>query len=120
MKKPVARCIKCGALLSAWEIRAAGTFPCPKCQTDLEACSSYANWISAANLLFSASAFFIFGFKGWRLLFAVLLSWFPLQFLLSNLVPYILPPKIELGDPRAPFQKLRDPVELNLSGKKRR
>lgn len=51
------------------------------------------------------------------MLYAVLLSWFPFQVLLSNLVPYLLPPKIELGDPRTPFQKLRDPIELNLRGK---
>ena len=70
-----------------------------------------------SNLLISTIAFSGFGFRRLHLLYAVLLSWFPLQFLLSNLVPYFLPPRIEIGDSRTPFQKLKAPVELNLKGK---
>ena len=119
MKGPIRSCVKCGAPLKPQEIRAAGPFPCPSCHTHLQAVDSYAHWISVSNLLFSTIVLFAFGFRGLHLLYAVLLSWFPLQFLLSNLVTHLLPPRIELGDPRTPFQKLKDPVELNLRGKGR-
>src|SRR5487761_1885222 len=86
MKRPTRTCVSCGARLEPSQIRAAGPFPCPSCHTQLQAPSSYAHWISASNLLFSAIVFFTLGFRSLHLLYAVLLSWFPLQFLLSSLV----------------------------------
>jgi hypothetical protein len=115
MKASIRSCVKCGVALRRQEIRAAGPFPCPSCHTQLQAVDSYAHWITVSNLVLATGAFFMFGFRGLHLVFAVLLSWFPLQFLMSTLVPRLLPPRIEIADPRTPFEKLKDPVELRIN-----
>ena len=48
------------------------------------------------------------GFVGLHLLYAVLLAWFPVQYLALSLVKYVIPPKIKAYLPEDATLHLRD------------
>ena len=84
---------------------------------------SYARWLGLGNLLISLVLFAALGFRGFHLLCAVALAWFPVQFLALNLVKFAIPPQIGFAIPQKPFRQIAKeimgPTELNLRGKKR-
>jgi hypothetical protein len=105
-------CIECGALLKCEDIRAAGPFPCPTCHRQLQAPASYGRWIALGSLLVPAVAFGALGFGGLHLLFAVLLSWLPIDCLALNLVKYAILPRIEIYAPNDTTLRLRNGPRL--------
>ncbi len=123
MKHPIRLCVKCGALLKCQEILAAGPFPCPICHTQLQAPSSYGRWLGLGSLLLAVAGFLCLGFTSLRLVWAVLLSWFPIDYLALQFVKYVVPPRIEIALGRRPLRQavreIMGPAELNLRNKKR-
>jgi hypothetical protein len=123
MKRPVRRCINCGTALKPAVIRPTGAFPCPVCNTQLQAPSSYANRIAMLNVVISVAASYALGFRGLYLLFAVVLAWWFLEFLIVNLGRYIVPPKVEIAVPPKTisqiFRERNQRTELKLNDKKR-
>lgn len=122
VKGSVSKCAKCGASLSPREIRSAGVFACPRCHAALQARRSYGDCISAANVAISATALTLMGFSGTHLLYAVILAWFPVEVVLMTSLKYVIPPKIEAGEPRRPLREvvreIRGSTELNLRDRK--
>lgn len=118
------KCPNCNASLRPWETRGAGNFPCPYCEIQLEAAESYGHWISFGNLALSTAIFFALGFKGLHLVYAVLLAWWPIEFIAVNSLPWLLPPKIQIARPRKrlrdTLRQIRGRTELNLRDKKPR
>jgi hypothetical protein len=113
----------CGELLKPGQVAAAGFFECPNCETKLQASNQYARWIALGSLLFSVVASLALGFRGFGLLYTVLLVFVVADFLALNLLKHAVPPKIEVAVPLKPIKQLvRDlkaPTELNLGDKKR-
>ena len=116
------KCPNCEALLSPWEIRGAGSFVCPYCATRLEPAESYAYWIGLANVAASTGLLLALGFRGFHLLYAVLLAWLSVQFIAINLLPWVVPPKIEIAKPQKPLRdtlrEISGRTELNLRDRK--
>lgn len=100
------KCVECGALLSPEEILAAGPFPCPTCHARIQARTAYGHWVYFLSVLFSAGVFYVLGFRGLHLIYAILLAWWPVLFLAMNVVIYLVPPKIELAVPRKPISQI--------------
>jgi len=98
MRKPAAKCANCGASLSYEELRAAGPFPCPGCKTLLVATEYYPLVTLLASLLLAAVIFAAFGFRGSRLVEALLFALLPVIYLSANFFKYLVPPKIEPYD----------------------
>jgi hypothetical protein len=132
MLKPIRKCPKCDTTLRRAEIRPAGHFPCPVCQAQLEATSSYTGWIMVINTLVCVMICLVMGLRNLRLVLVALLVWWPLFLLLMAVGRYIVPPKVELGvaakttseilgDARRNISEIwRDePLSLNLNDKKR-
>lgn len=94
MKFLTRSCPRCGAQLEIREILAAGPFPCSSCHAQLQAPESYVGWIGLGNVLALVSAFGLLGLRGLHLLGAVLVAWFPIQFVALGTVKYVLPPKV--------------------------
>jgi hypothetical protein len=90
--KRLSKCPHCAAMLQPWEIRGAGSFGCPYCETRLQASNSYGRRIDLANLLVSAAVFLALGLRGLHLVLAVVLVWWPVEFLAINLLIWVLPP----------------------------
>jgi hypothetical protein len=99
-------CPKCGALLKATQIVAAGPFPCPNCNTKLQASSRYGEWIAVGSLALSIVASLVLGFRGFHLLYAVLPLLVVIDFLALNLLKYACRRKSGLRCRRHPFAKL--------------
>lgn len=120
--KRLAKCPNCEALLMPWEIRGAGTFSCPYCGTQLQATESYGHWISLGNVGLSTGIFLALGFRGFHLLYAVLLAWLPVEFIAINSLPWVVPPKIEIAKPQKPLRdtlrEINGRTELNLRDRK--
>ena len=108
MKRPVRRCVKCGVVLKYGDILAAGPFPCPSCQTRLQAPSSYGRWILLGSLIFSALVLRVLGLDGFHLLYATLLAWVVVNYLAIQLLKYAIPPKIDVYVPRDSTLRLGD------------
>lgn len=75
-----------------------------------------------ANVAASAGLLLAFGFRGFHLLYGVLLAWLPVQFIALNSLLWVVPPKIEIAKPQ---KSLRDTLretsgrtELNLRDRK--
>jgi hypothetical protein len=100
MSKPVRKCPGCGVPLTCQEISAGGSFPCPACKTLLQASEYYAISTLLASLLLCAVVFAALGFRGLRLLYALLLALVPVIYLAANYFKYLIPPKIEYYVPR--------------------
>lgn len=107
MKRPFRSCVACGGPLKSEEILAAGPFPCPTCHAQLQAPNSYGRWIGLGSLIFPAVVFWKLGFGGLHLLFAVLLSWLPIDYLALHLIKSVIPPKIEIYLPEDTTLRLR-------------
>jgi len=107
VKKTVGTCPECGRSLKYREILAAGPFACPVCQAQLQAPDSYGRWIGLGSLLLPVAILGAFGFRGLHLLYAVLLSFLPIDWLALRLVKYVMPPKIEIYLPRETTLRLR-------------
>jgi hypothetical protein len=105
------------------QIVAAGPFPCPNCGTKVQAPYSYGQWIAVGSLALSVVASLVLGFRGFHLLYAVLLLLVVIDYLAIHLLKYVVPPKIEIAVPRTPLRQLvremMGPTELNLRDKKR-
>lgn len=116
--KRVRQCPSCEASLQPWEIRGAGTFTCPYCDRTLQAAAAYSNWISICNVLFCTGVFILLGFRGLHLLYAILLAWWPVEFIAGNLLLWVIPPKIEIAKPQKPLRdtlrEITGRTELNL------
>jgi hypothetical protein len=100
MNKPVRKCPTCGVSLTRQQIRAGGSFPCPACKTLLQASEYYAISTLLASLLVCAVVFAALGFRGLRLLYALLLALVPVIYLAANYFKYLILPKIEYYVPR--------------------
>ena len=107
-RKTVAQCVHCGVLLRPSDIVSAGRFPCPACEGQLQASSSYGFWIALGNLFFLAAILSTVGVRGLRLLYVVLLAWIPVQYLAINFLKYLIPPRIELGPQKDTTLNLRE------------
>lgn len=116
-------CPKCGAALKPGQIVAAGPFPCPNCDTKLQASNRYGQWIAVGSLALSVVASLVLGFSGFHLFYAVILLLVVIDYLAIHLLKYAVPPKIEIAVPRTPYRQLvreiMGPTELNLRDKKR-
>lgn len=116
-------CPKCGAPLKPTEIVVAGLFLCPNCGTRLQAPRIYGEWIAIGSLLLSVFVSLVSGFRGFHLLYAVLLLLVVIDFLAIHLLKYAVPPRIEIAVPPTPLRQLvreiMGPSELNLRHKKR-
>jgi hypothetical protein len=116
-------CSKCGGALQPAQILAAGPFPCPNCQTILQAAKTYGRWIGAGSLILSVAASLLLGFKGLHLLYSILVLLAVIDYLALHLLKYAVPPKIELAVSPTPFREvvreIMGPTELNLRNKKR-
>jgi hypothetical protein len=99
-------CPKCGGLMKPGQIRAAGPFPCPICQTQIQAPPSYGHWVHFLSVVASATTFWAFGLRRFHLLYAVLLAWWPVLVLAMNLVKYIVPPRIKIAAPVKPISEI--------------
>jgi hypothetical protein len=107
MKSLLRSCVVCGNPLKYEEILSAGPFPCPTCNARLQAPKSYGRWIALGSLLLPAVVFWALGFGGLHLLYAILLTWFPVGYLALHLVKYVMPPKIEIYLPEDTRLRLR-------------
>jgi hypothetical protein len=71
----------------------------------------------------SAVACLLLGFRGFHLLYAVLLLFVAIHYLALHLLKYAVPPKIELAvsptSIREVVREIMEPTELNLRNKKR-
>lgn len=96
---------------------------CPNCGTKLQAPPRYGRWIALSSLGLSIVTSLGLGFRGFHLIYAILLSLVVIDFLALQLVKYAVPPKIEIVVPRTPLRRLvreiMEPSKLNLRDKKR-
>jgi uncharacterized paraquat-inducible protein A len=95
MYKWMRKCSNCGVALNCQEIRAGRPFRCPACKTLLQVTKYYALWTLCVSLLVFAVVFVALGFRGIRLLNALLLVLVPVIYLAANYFKYLIPPKIE-------------------------
>jgi hypothetical protein len=106
MRQP--RCTGCGTALAAKDIVAAGPFPCPVCQTQLQASGSYTQLIGWGSAFVSIIVLAALGFRGFRLLCAVLIAFVPVLYVATNFAKYLFPPRIEIYLPEDAALKLRN------------
>ena len=75
------------------------------------------------SLALSVVASLVLGFRGFHLLYAVLVLLVVIDYLAIHLLKYAVPPKIEIGVPPTPLRevvrKIMGSSELNLRDKKR-
>jgi hypothetical protein len=75
------------------------------------------------SLALSVVASLVLGFRGFHLLYAVLLLLVVIVYLAIHLVKYAVPPKIEIAVPPTPLRQvvreIMGPSELNLRDKNR-
>lgn len=132
MLRAAKKCPRCHAPLPPGEILPVGQFPCRACQTQLQASNSYQIWTVAINTLTCVAIPCVLGFRHLHLVYAVLLAWWPLLFLLVNVGRYMVPPKVEVAAPqKTSSEALREakrniseiwrdePLNLNLNDKKK-
>lgn len=98
----------CGAQLKNVQIIAAGPFPCPSCHAQLQAPAYYGHLHILGTILLSIFLLGALGFRGLRLVVAVLIAFFPILFLTVNLVKYLIPPRIEVYLPKDTTLRLRN------------
>jgi hypothetical protein len=108
MSRPIRKCPNCGVSLTCQDIRAGGPFPCPECKTLLQATEYYAILTLSTSLLLSGVAFAALGFRGLRLLYALLWGLVPVIYLAANYFKYLIPPKIEPYVPRKKTLRMLD------------
>lgn len=122
MKRTTRRCPRCGLPLESGQIRAAGTFPCPNCDAQLQASNLYGRWIGVASFSLSVGGSFALGFTGRHLIYAIFLLTVVTDVMLINLFKYLIPPKIATALPSKSFRQvtreIMGPATLDLSDKK--
>ena len=108
MKRPLRTCVECGANLKYSDIRPAGPFRCPTCNTLLQAPESYVQWGFWGGISLVAFVLAALGFRGLHLLSAVLFASVPVLYLEVLFLKYLIPPKIETYLPRDATLRIRD------------
>jgi hypothetical protein len=84
------------------------SFPCPSCQTQLQAVESYGQFGVWGGVLVSIIVFYLLGFRGLGLTCAVLIAFMPVVFIVVNFLKYLVPPRIETYLPKDSTLRLRD------------
>jgi ABC-type uncharacterized transport system permease subunit len=74
----------------------------------LQAPESYAQWAGWGSIALAALVLAAFGFRGFRLLSAVLIALVPVLYLEVAFLKYLIPPKIETYLPRVATLRMRD------------
>jgi hypothetical protein len=77
------------------------------CHAQLQAPEYYGHLIFFGSILLAALLSTVLGFRGFNALFFVVAIFFPIVFLAARLVPYVIPPKIEMYLPEGASLNLR-------------
>jgi hypothetical protein len=96
-------CPLCDASLGPGEIVAAGRFFCRACRGEVQASKAYGRWIFLGTLFLLIAIFWFLGFRGQRLIYAVLVAFVPLDVLAVRTLKYLIPPNLEPYVPNPPF-----------------
>jgi len=102
-----ATCPICRTRLDPKAIVAAGPFRCSSCHASLQASESYAQIVGWGSVAVVIALFSVLGFRGLRLVCAVLLAFVPALYVSVNFAKYLLPPHIEPYLPEHPTLDLR-------------
>jgi hypothetical protein len=108
MQRPRLTCVKCAAALKPKDIVAAGPFPCPVCQTQLQVPGFYTQLIAWGSVIIPALVLAVLGLRGVRLLCGVLVAFVPILYVATNFTKYLVRPRLELYLPEDATLRLRD------------
>jgi DNA-directed RNA polymerase subunit RPC12/RpoP len=102
------KCVACGAPLARKDIYVVSAFSCPHCNAKLQAPEYYGRLVVVGSILCVLLAFLLLGFRGFNLLFLVLLGSYAAIFVGVNYLKYIIVPKIEFYLPKSTTLNLRN------------
>ena len=84
------------------------SFPCPSCQTQLQAVESYGQIAVWVGVLVSIAVFYVAGLRGFSLAFAGLIGFMPVVYIVVYFLKYFVPPRIESYLPEDSTLRLGD------------
>jgi hypothetical protein len=100
--------MKCAAALKPKDIVAAGPFPCPVWQTQLQVPAFYTQLIGWGSVIIPALVLAVLGLRGVRLLCGVLVAFVAILYVATNFTKYLVRPRLELYLPEDVSLRLRD------------
>jgi hypothetical protein len=96
--EPGLDCPDCSKRLSWIKIRFGQSFRCTECGASLCVPRSYNKWLAYYTLCLTALLAFWLGARGWMMLVAVLLGFFPVAMATATIARRVLPPKLTFSD----------------------
>jgi hypothetical protein len=97
-KPPGLDCPDCSRRLRWTQIDLGHSFHCPGCGSSLCFPRSYTTWSAFYSLCLTGVLAYGLGARGWGLMVAVLLGFFPLAVVTSAIARRVLPPKLIFSD----------------------
>lgn len=91
-------CPDCSRRLPWIRIRFGESFDCPACGASLCVPNSYVKWLSHYNVRLTGLLAYGLGARGWAVLIAVLLGFFPMAMALGAIARRVQPPKLTFSD----------------------
>ena len=93
-------CPFCGGILPATELRAGKPLTCPQCLRQLQWSRRQMNVSSTIAALITALLCYAFGIRGWRMIPATIVFWFPVYVVSDGIFRLLFKSRFEPFEPR--------------------